>query len=44
MQNTNVLDAMCWMVKTLVWPVALYGCETWTIRREEMDRLDAFEM
>ena len=32
------------MVKTLVWPVALYGCETWTIRREEMDRLDAFEM
>ena len=32
------------MAKTLVWPVALYGCETWTMRREEMDRLDAFEM
>jgi Reverse transcriptase (RNA-dependent DNA polymerase) len=32
------------MVKTLVWPVALYGCETWTMRKEEIDRLYAFEM
>jgi hypothetical protein len=32
------------MVKTLVWPVAMYGCETWTMRKEENDRLNAFEM
>ena len=32
------------MVKTLVWPVALYGCETWILRKEEIDRLNAFEM
>src|SRR6476661_2534079 len=32
------------MVKALVWPVVLYGCETWTMRKEEMDRLKAFEM
>jgi len=32
------------MVKCLVWPVALYGCETWTLRKAEMDRLEAFEM
>ena len=32
------------MVKTLVWPVAMYGCETWTLRKEEIDRLNAFEM
>lgn len=32
------------MVKTLVWPVALYGCETWTMRKEEIDKLNAFEM
>src|ERR1051325_7836440 len=32
------------IVKTIVWPVALYGCETWTLRKEEIDRLNAFEM
>ena len=32
------------MVKTLVWPVAMYGCETWTLRKEENNRLSAFEM
>ena len=32
------------MIKTLVWPVALYGCETWTMRKEEIRRLNAFEM
>ena len=31
-------------VKVLVWPVALYGCETWTLRNEEKDKLEAFEM
>src|ERR1044072_3570837 len=32
------------IVKTIVWPVALYGCETWTLRKEEIDRLNALEM
>src|ERR1043165_114807 len=32
------------MIKTLVWPVALYGSETWTMKKEVMDRLEAFEM
>src|SRR6476469_2944534 len=32
------------LVKTLVWPVVLYGCETWTMRKEEINRLDAFEI
>ena len=32
------------MVKVLVWPAVLSGCETWTMRKEEMDRLKAFEM
>jgi hypothetical protein len=32
------------MVKTLVWPVAMYACETWILKKEEMDRLEAFEM
>ena len=29
------------MVKVLVWPVALYGCETWTLRKEEEGKLEA---
>ena len=32
------------LVKTLVWPVVLYGFETWTFRKEEINRLNAFEM
>ncbi|KAI5734139.1 hypothetical protein M8J77_003012 [Diaphorina citri] len=30
--------------KTLVWSVALYGSETWTIGKREQDRIEAFEM
>ena len=32
------------MVKVLVWPVAIYGCETWTLKKEEKDKLEALEM
>ena len=32
------------MIKCLVWPVALYGCESWTLRKVEIERLKAFEM
>jgi len=28
----------------LLWPVALYGCETWTLKKEEKDKLEALEM
>ena len=31
-------------MKALVWPVATYGCESWTVRKNEETRLDAFEM
>ncbi len=32
------------MVKCLVWSVVLYGAETWTMRKEDLTRLQAFEM
>ena len=32
------------MVKTLIWSMMLYGAETWTIRKEDIKRLEAFEM
>jgi len=31
-------------MKALVWPVVTYGCESWTLRKNEETRLDAFEM
>ena len=32
------------IIQTVVWPVLLYGCETWTLRKEEKRRLEAAEM
>jgi len=32
------------LMKALVWPVATYRCESWTLRKNEKTRLDAFEM
>jgi len=32
------------LMKALVWPVATYGCESWTLRKNEETRLDAFEI
>ena len=32
------------LVKAMVFPVALYGCESWTIKKAEHQRTDAFEL
>ena len=32
------------LVKAMVFPVAMYGCESWTIKRAECQRIDAFEL
>ena len=32
------------VVKAIVWTVAQYGCETWTLKKEEIQRLNALEM
>ena len=31
------------LVKVIVFPVVMYGCESWTIRKAELRRIDAFE-
>ena len=31
-------------VKAVVFPVVMYGCESWTIKKAECQRLDAFEL
>ena len=32
------------LVKTMVFPVVMYGCENWTIKKAECRRIDAFEL
>ena len=32
------------LVKTMVYPVVMYGCESWTIKKAEHRRIDAFEL
>ena len=32
------------LVKAMVFPVVMYGCESWTMKKAESQRIDAFEM
>ena len=32
------------LVKATVFPVVMYGCESWTIKKDEHQRIDAFEL
>ena len=32
------------LVKAMVFPVAMYGCKSWTIKKAEQRRIDAFEL
>ena len=32
------------IVKAMVFPVVMYGCESWSIKRAECQRIDAFEL
>ena len=32
------------LVKAMVFPIVIYGCESWTVKKAECQRIDAFEM
>ena len=32
------------LIKAMVFPVAMYGCESWTIKKAKQQRTDAFEL
>ena len=32
------------LVKAMVFPVVMYGCESWTIKKADCQRIDAFEL
>ena len=42
-RDITLLTKVC-LVKAMVFPVVMYGCESWTIKKAECRRIDAFEM
>ena len=38
------LPAKVHLVKAMVFPVVMYGCESWTVKKAEHRRIDAFEL
>ena len=36
------LSTMVRLVKAMVFPVVIYGCESWTVKKAERQRIDAF--
>ena len=38
------LSTKVYLVKAMVFPVVIYGCESWTIKKAEHGRIDAFEL
>ena len=42
-RDITLLTKVC-IVKAMVFPVVMYGCESWTIKKAECCRIDAFEL
>ena len=42
-RDITFLTKVC-IVKGMVFPVVIYGCESWTIKKAEHHRIDAFEL
>ena len=39
-----ILPTKVHLVKAMVFPVVLYGCESWTLKKAEHQRIDAFDL
>ena len=42
-RDITLLTKVC-MVKDMVFPVVMFGCESWNIKKGECQRIDAFEL
>ena len=40
----NTLPTKVHLVKAMVFPVVMYGCESWTVKKAERRRIDVFEL
>ena len=43
-KSRDTLPTKVCLVKALVFPVVMYGCESWTLKKAERQRIDAFEL
>ena len=39
-----ILPTKVHLVKAMVFPIVMYGCESWTLKKVEHQRIDAFEL
>ena len=44
MASLITLSAKVCLVKAMVFPVVIYGCDSWTIKKAERQRIDVFEL
>ena len=42
-RNITLPTKVC-LVKAMIFPVVIYGCESWTVKKAERQRIDAFEL
>ena len=42
-RDITLLTSVC-LVQAMVFPVVMYGCESWTVRKAAHQRIDAFEL
>ena len=42
--EADLLHFLLCLVKAMVFPVVMYGCENWTVKKAECQRIDAFEL
>ena len=38
------VPSQVYLVKAMVFPVVMYGCESWTVKKAECQRIDAFDL
>ena len=43
LKSRDTLSTKVYLVKAMVFPVVMYGCESWTVKKAEHRRIDAFD-
>ena len=44
LKSRDILSTKAHLVKAMVFPVVMYGCESWTVKKAECQRIDSFEL